>query len=204
MQAELQFQVWPLFKDAGTNAIDPRDHHIGDGAAVQLLLGGFGKALEVDAIPRKGRIFTFKALDGLVCQAGEEGFVGKVHINFGVPSPGIPPDDPDAQGVRAGHHLSGVKGCVIVPDDDFVQLQAGHVGQVAPVIVNDITPCPQAAAAHLRRMHAVHVLKPLFKGIAEVIGLHPRMGLLCLWHYEIDEIRHAIEHGYVRCPRDFN
>lgn len=48
MQAELQFQLWPLFKDTGTNAIDPWDHHIGDGAAVQLLLGGFGKALEID------------------------------------------------------------------------------------------------------------------------------------------------------------
>ena len=76
MQAELQLKVGLQGENAGTNPIDPAHHDIGDNLPVVFLLGGFGEALEIDAVAGERRIMPNKRIDDGIFQRVEGKRIG--------------------------------------------------------------------------------------------------------------------------------
>ena len=116
------------------------------GSTVDFLRIHLGDGLEVDSVAAEGEIFLFVFLDDLVnavfC------VFDRKFAAVCVPKPRIAPYELDIKAVSVLDHLARVKRRKIVPYNNGVHLELDHIVDKRAVVVDDVSPSPDAAALY--------------------------------------------------------
>lgn len=193
VQTELQLESGVFFEKEGRRVIDEIDHCVRDRDPVHVVGVQLGRGLKIDPVCGNTAVFLLvlrEDLRAVILQVQEIDLSA-----IGVPEPRKAPDDLHPAGVCVCDHFLGIYGNVVVPDRQRVHFQLYHVVDESAVIVDDVSPSPDAAVPDRRIGRVRKIGEELFKAVLPVDRFGA--GVLVFYDILVVEIHAAVQHASI-------